>query len=150
MIKSMKKYSILVLLAMAVLTSCIDKNAKKNNYPVPGVDFNLPIGRVYTIDTLLYMWHAEGTHTFNEDASVYGIVIGDEASGNIYKASFIQDGDDAIELYLKSTSGLRNGDSIRGLPERRHIVGIQRHASDSGPRSEYYHHFGKQQTHRPC
>ena len=113
MIKSMKKYSILVLLAMAVLTSCIDKNAKKNNYPVPGVDFNLPIGRVYTIDTLLYMWHAEGTHTFNEDASVYGIVIGDEASGNIYKASFIQDGDDAIELYLKSTSGLRNGDSIR-------------------------------------
>lgn len=113
MLKSIKKYSILVLLVMAVLTSCIDKNARKNNYPVPGVDFNLPVGRVYTIDTLLYMWHAEGTHTFNEDASVYGVVVGDETSGNIYKASFIQDGDAAIELYMKSTSGLRNGDSIR-------------------------------------
>lgn len=113
MLKSIKKYRILVLVAMVVLTSCIDKNARKNNYPVPGIDFTLPIGHVYTIDTLLYMWHAENTHKFTEDASVYGIVIGDETSGNIYKASFIQDGDKAIELYMKSTSGLRNGDSIR-------------------------------------
>lgn len=91
----------------------MNKNARKNNYPVPGVDFTLPVGDVYTIDTLLYMWHAEGTHKFTQDASVYGIVVGDETSGNIYKASFIMDGDKAIELYMKSTSGLRNGDSIR-------------------------------------
>lgn len=91
----------------------MNKNARKNNYPVPGVDFTLPVGDVYTIDTLLYMWHAEGTHTFTQDASVYGIVVGDETSGNIYKASFIMDGNKAIELYMKSTSGLRNGDSIR-------------------------------------
>lgn len=98
---------------MVIFTSCMDKNARKNNYPVPNVDFTLPVGYVYTIDTLLYMWHHEGTHTFTQDASVYGIVVGDETSGNIYKASFIMDGDDAIELYMKSTSGLRNGDSIR-------------------------------------
>ena len=113
MLKSIKKYGILVLIAAVVLTSCMDKNKRKNNYPVPGVDFTLPVGYVYTIDTLLYMWHAEGTHTFTEDASVYGIVVGDETSGNIYKASFIMDGNKAIELYMKSTSGLRNGDSIR-------------------------------------
>ena len=113
MLKSIKKYSILVLIAVFVLTSCIDKNQRKNNYPTPNINFELPVGDVYTIDTLLYMWHAEGTHTFTQDASVYGIVTDDEASGNLYKASFIQDGDKAIELYMKSTSGLRIGDSVR-------------------------------------
>lgn len=113
MLKSIKKIGILVLIAMMIFTSCIDKHARKNNYPVPNVDFTLPVGDVYTIDTLLYMWHAEGRHTFTQDASVYGVVIGDETSGNIYKASFIKDGDAAIELYMKSTSGLRDGDSIR-------------------------------------
>ena len=113
MLKSIKKYGILVLVAVVVFTSCMDKNKRKNNYPTPGVDFNLPVGFVYTIDTLLYMWHAEGSHVFDQDASVYGIVLADETSGNIYKASFIQDGDAAIELYMKSTSGLRIGDSIR-------------------------------------
>ena len=113
MFKSIKKYGILVLIAMIVMSSCMDKNRRKNNYPVPGVDFTLPVGDVYTIDTLLYMWHAEGTHQFTQDASVYGIVTADETSGNLYKASFIQDGDKAIELYMKSTSGLRIGDSVR-------------------------------------
>ena len=113
MLKSIRKYGILVLVAMVVLSSCMDKNARKNNYPVPGVDFTLPVGQVYTIDTLLTMWKLEGTHKFTQDASVYGVVIADETSGNLYKASFIQDGDNAIELYMKSTSGLRIGDSVR-------------------------------------
>ncbi|MBR4837526.1 MAG: hypothetical protein IK004_03700 [Bacteroidales bacterium] len=113
MLKSIRKYGILVLVAMVVLSSCMDKNARKNNYPVPGVDFTLPVGQVYTIDTLLTMWKLEGTHKFTQDASVYGVVIADETSGNLYKASFIQDGNNAIELYMKSTSGLRIGDSVR-------------------------------------
>ena len=113
MFKSIKKYGILVLIAMIVMTSCMDKNKRKNNYPTPGVDFTLPVGHFYTIDTLLYMQQMEGTHKFTQDASVYGIVTDDETSGNLYKASFIQDGDKAIELYMKSTSGLRIGDSVR-------------------------------------
>ena len=113
MFKSIKKYGILVLIAMIVMTSCMDKNKRKNNYPVPGIDFTLPVGHVYTIDTLLYMQQVEGTHHFTQDASVYGIVTDDETSGNLYKAAFIQDGDKAIELYMKSTSGLRIGDSVR-------------------------------------
>lgn len=113
MLNSIKKYGILVLVAMVILTSCMDKNARKNNYPVPNVDFTLPVGDVYTIDTLLYMLQAEGSHKFTQDASLYAIVVGDETSGNIYKAAYIMDGDDAMELYMKSTSGLRNGDSIR-------------------------------------
>ena len=113
MLKSIKKYGILVLAVMMVLTSCMDKNKRKNNYPTPDVNFELPVGFVYTIDTLLYMQQVEGTHKFTEDASVYGIVTDDETSGNLYKASFIQDGDKAIELYMKSTSGLRIGDRVR-------------------------------------
>ena len=115
MLKSIKKYGILVFMAAAVLTSCIDKNQKENNYPTPGVGLDLPCidsCDVYSIDTLLYMWHAEGTHKFTQDSYVKGIVTDDETSGNLYKASFIQDGDKAIELYMKSTSGLRIGDSI--------------------------------------
>ena len=107
-----KKYGIAVLLAMVAMTSCMDKNARQNNYPGSG-DYDLPVGFVYTIDTLIQMWHMEGTHEFTDDASVYGIVTADESTGNFYKASFIQDGDYAIELYLKSTSGLRMGDSVR-------------------------------------
>lgn len=120
MLKSIKKYGILVLIAMVVMTSCMDKNARKNNYPTPDVNFELPIGHVYTIDTLLTMLYPNypnlsvvSEFVFTEDASVYGIVTDDETSGNLYKASFIQDGDKAIELYMKSTSGLRIGDSVR-------------------------------------
>jgi len=113
MLKSIKKYGILLLLAMVVFSSCVDKNARKNNYPVPGTDFTLPVGQVFTIDSLLKMRQAVGTYKFTADASVYGVVTADETSGNLYKASFIQDGDKAIELYMKSTSGLRIGDSVR-------------------------------------
>ena len=52
MSKSIRKYGILVLVAMMVMTSCMDKNARKNNYPTPNVNFVLPVGDVYTIDTL--------------------------------------------------------------------------------------------------
>lgn len=113
MLKSIKKYGILLLVAVVVLSSCIDKNKRKNNYPTPDVNFTLPIGKVYTIDTLLQMQKPHKPVKFTEDASVYGIVTADETSGNLYKQAFIQDGDKAIELYMKSTSGLRMGDSVR-------------------------------------
>ena len=98
--------SLLLLAAMGVLfASC------KKEYPQPPIQ-DLPIGTVYTIDSLVKM----GTHDFkNEDASVYGIVTADEQSGNLYKCAFMQDRATgaAIELYLKAPSGVRIGDSIR-------------------------------------
>ena len=107
MLKSIKNYGILLLIAMALFASC------KKEYSTPGINFNLPVGRVYTIDTLLRMENYLRPFKFTEDASVYGIVTADETSGNLYKAAFIQDGNKGIELYMKSTSGLRIGDSIR-------------------------------------
>ena len=108
MLKSIRKYGILVLAAMMIFTSC-----KKEEYATPGINFNLPVGDVYTIDTLLYMLQHEGTHKFTQDASMYCTVIDDETSGNLYKAAYVEDNGKAMELYMKSTSGLRIGDSIR-------------------------------------
>ena len=96
-----------LLLAMAgmMFTAC------KKEYPEPPIQ-DLPIGTVYTIDSILRM--QSGT-VFTEDASVYGIITADEQSGNLYKAAFMQDRATgaAIELYLNAVSGVRIGDSVR-------------------------------------
>ena len=102
-----KVFNIFMLLAMVGLmfTSC------KKEYVEPPIQ-DLPIGTVYTIDSILKM---ESGTVFTEDASVYGIVTADEQSGNLYKTAFIQDRATgaAIELYLTAPSGVRIGDSIR-------------------------------------
>ena len=97
---------ILLALLGVLFTSC-----KKDNYDMPPIQ-DLPIGRVYTIEQILAL---ESGSVFNEDASVYGIITADEVSGNLYKAAFIQERatGKAIELYMKATSGVRIGDSIR-------------------------------------
>lgn len=120
--KKLLKYSLLVLFVAGVLSSCMNKNARKNNYPAPDIT-PPPVGRVYTIDTLLRIWQDAGSPSDyanadifkNEDCSVYGIITADENSGNLYKAAFIQNRASGmgIELYMKSVSGLRIGDSVR-------------------------------------
>ena len=96
-----------LLLAMVgmMFASC------KKEYEKPPIQ-DLPIGTVYTIDSILKM---ESGTVFAEDASVYGIITADEQSGNLYKAAFMQDRATgaAIELYLNAVSGVRIGDSIR-------------------------------------
>ena len=100
----------------------MNKNARKNNYPAPDIT-PPPVGRVYTIFQLDSIWMSHGqqpsyandTIFKGKDCSVYGIITADESSGNLYKAAFIQDRASgmAIELYMKSVSGLRIGDSVR-------------------------------------
>ena len=100
-------FNAFLLLAMVgmMFTAC------KKDYPEPPIQ-DLPIGTVYTIDSILKM---EPGTIFTEDASVYGIITADEQSGNLYKAAFMQDRATgaAIELYLNAVSGVRIGDSIR-------------------------------------
>ena len=100
----------------------MDKNARKNNYPAPNIT-PPPVGTVYTIQDILNVWINAGAPSDyanedvfkNEDCSVYGIITADETSGNLYKAAFMQDraSGAAIELYMKSVTGLRIGDSVR-------------------------------------
>ena len=96
---------LLLALVGTLFTAC------KKEYPEPPIQ-DLPIGKVYTIDSILKM---EPGTVFTEDASVYGIITADEVSGNLYKAAFMQDRATgaAIELYLEAVSGVRIGDSVR-------------------------------------
>lgn len=115
MLRLIKKYALLTLLTACVLSSCVDKEARENSFTgdsIPNIP-ELPVGEVWTVEDLLLRLHEVASDTFNIDASVYGVVIADETSDNLYKQVFIQDGDDAIELYLTATSGLRIGDSVR-------------------------------------
>lgn len=121
MFKNIKKYGLLILVAAMTLSSCIEKNARQNNYPAPIIP-EPPVGKVFTIGNLLDVWREAGTPRdyendtiFKNDCSLYGIITADETSGNLYKAAFIQDriSDEAIELYMKGVSGLRIGDSVR-------------------------------------
>lgn len=119
--KKLLKYSLLVLFIAGVLSSCMDKNARKNNYPAPNIELP-PVGDTIPIDSLYKIWINAGSLAdyandtiFNHDCSVFGIITADETSGNLYKAAFLQDRatGKAIELYMKSVTGLRIGDSVR-------------------------------------
>ena len=115
------KYGLLTLVIVGMLSSCNDlKNAKDNNYPAPNIP-EPPIGTIFTISELVEMVTISGDidykndTIFKDDCSIYGIITDDETSGNLYKASFIQERatGKAIELYMKSVTGLRIGDSVR-------------------------------------
>jgi len=121
MFKNIKRYGLLILVVAMTLCSCVDKNARQNNYPAPVIP-EPAVGKVFTIGEMLEVWREAGTPRdyendtiFENDCSVYGIITADETSGNLYKAAFIQDRaeDEAIELYMKGVSGLRIGDSVR-------------------------------------
>ena len=96
---------ILLAILGVMFTSC------KKDYDRPPIQ-DLPVGTVYTIGDILAM---ESGTVFSDDASVYGIVTGDEVSGNLYKTAFIQERatGKAIELYMDAASGVRIGDSVR-------------------------------------
>ena len=118
--KSITKYGIFALMGVILLASCVNKNARKNNYPTTEVA-EPPVGQPYTIGELADMVKLSGDPNylndtiFNKDCSVYGIITGDETSDNLYKTAFIQERSTgkALELYMKGVTGLRIGDSVR-------------------------------------
>lgn len=121
MLKNITRYGLLILAAAIMMSSCVGKNARNNNYPAPVIP-EPAVGTVFTVGQLLDVWREAGTPInyendtiFKNDCSVYGIITDDETSGNLYKASFLQDRaeGEAIELYMKGVSGLRIGDSVR-------------------------------------
>jgi hypothetical protein len=89
------------------LSSCV-----KQDFDTPPIS-NIPVGTVYTISQLRQMYADSGAMQINKDASVYAVVTMDETSGNIYKSAFIQDANDAVNIHLQQSGGLRIGDSIR-------------------------------------
>ena len=48
------KYGFLALLIVGMLSSCMNKNARKNNYPAPNIP-EPPVGTVFTMDSLYHV-----------------------------------------------------------------------------------------------
>ena len=92
---------------LLLFSSCV-----KQDFDTPPIS-EIPVGTVYTISQLRQMYADSGAYQINQDASVYAVVTMDETSGNIYKSAFIQDANDAVNLHLQQTGGLRIGDSVR-------------------------------------
>ena len=112
--KTLFKTSFILLALLGVMfTSC------KKEYEIPPIPV-LPVGEVYTIGDLLAM----PANTSFDTASVYGIVVADEQSGNLYKNIFIQDRKTgkAIELMMNTSSAARIGDSVRVFLDKNIMV----------------------------
>lgn len=102
-----------IVTSLIFISSCIQQE-----FDEPPVN-TIPEGQILTIAQVRAMYIDSivlGPYTsykFVEDYSVYAIVTMDDKSGNIYKSAYIQDATGAINLHMKSSGGLYEGDSIR-------------------------------------
>ena len=100
------KHIALLIVGLTALAAC------KKEYDTPPINYPED-GAVLTIDSLRQWQQSEGSITFENDLTVYGIITMDETDGNIYKNVFMQDHTGAINVRLMSGGGLYEGDSIR-------------------------------------
>ncbi|NCC72191.1 MAG: DUF5017 domain-containing protein [Sphingobacteriia bacterium] len=107
MFKKIVFHSLLLLISLSFyLTSCIDQDFDQ---PPSG---DIPVGEVITIEQVKTMYNGQ-YYKIDTAMSFYGVIVGDETSGNIYKNSYIQDATGAINLRLINSGGLYVGDSVR-------------------------------------
>ncbi|MDX9853999.1 MAG: DUF5689 domain-containing protein [Tenuifilaceae bacterium] len=92
------------------LFACVDDDF--DTPPIPNVN-DLPVGEVLTLSQLRSLSTPGNTYRFTEDKSVYAVVTMDDKAGNIYKSAYVQDKTGGINLFLKASGGLYQGDSIR-------------------------------------
>lgn len=99
-----------ILVAGTVLLfSCVKDEV--DDPPRTSIPFN---DTVYTIGELKNMYaDVGGAFTINTDVSFYATCVMDEASGNIYGSSYVQDHTGGIQLNFINPGGLYLGDSVR-------------------------------------
>jgi Family of unknown function (DUF5689)/Domain of unknown function (DUF5017) len=104
---SLRNLSI-VLGAVTLFASC-DKE-----FDAPPIA-SIPNSAVITIPELRQMFGDSGLLPvrFTQPLSVYGTITADEENGNLYKNVYMQDGGQAINVRLKSSGGLYQGDRVR-------------------------------------
>lgn len=90
------------------LFACVD-----DDYDMPPVPDTIPVGTAITIQQMRDLCAPNTVYRFNEDMSLYAVVTMDDKSGNIYKNSYVQDKTGAVNIVLKSSGSLYQGDSIR-------------------------------------
>lgn len=76
---------------------------------------SIPDSAVITIRDLRQMFADSGMTgvRFTAPLSVYGTITADEQNGNLYKNVYMQDGGQAINVRLKNSGGLYQGDRVR-------------------------------------
>lgn len=104
--KKLLKSLAFLMLGAILFTSC------EKDFDDPTVKV-VPTGNILTISQVRAMYQPGKTITITEDISVYGVVIMDETSGNLYKETFIKDETGSLYLRFISGTGLYVGDSIR-------------------------------------
>lgn len=102
------KFKFVLALAVAVLSlsSC------KKEYDNPPIN-TIPEGNVITLTSLVNMYSGTPVHFIDGDTNIYCVVTADEVSGNLYKNVYVTDGTSALNVRLKASGGLYEGDSIR-------------------------------------
>ena len=85
--------------------------ACKKEYDTPP-SRTIPVGNVLNIQELKDIYVNQNVR-INGDSSVYAVVTMDERSGNLYRNVYIEDATGAINLRLKTSGSLYEGDSIR-------------------------------------
>ena len=94
-----------LIIASALVSSC-------KKFETPPLEYPNETGTI-TIDSLRELQQTQGSVSFTENLSVYGIITMDENDGNIYKNVYMQDNTGAINVRLLSGGGLYKGDSVR-------------------------------------
>jgi hypothetical protein len=85
--------------------------ACKKEYDVPPAR-TIPVGNVLSIQDLKDIYVNQNVR-INGDSSVYAVVTMDERSGNLYRNVYVEDETGAINLRLRTSGSLYEGDSIR-------------------------------------
>ncbi len=104
--KYLLKLTAILATGLILITGCI-----KNDFDEPPKT-DIPVGGKLTIAQLRALYNGE-PHKFTGDTSVYGYIVMDESSGNIYKSAYLQDSTGAINLHLMASGGLYEGDYVR-------------------------------------
>ncbi len=75
----------------------------------------LPVGQIITIDSLINIFESNGSTTFTEDKSVFGVVTADELTGNFYHEFYFQDETTGTGMHvnLVHPGGVTEGDRVR-------------------------------------
>ena len=95
----------LTLLAVFTFASC------EREFDEPPVQ-SIPEGNSITIAEIRDMYNGSDV-TFEEDLTLFATVTADEASGNLFKEVYLDDGTGAILLRLDAGGGLDLGDRLR-------------------------------------
>jgi len=72
----------------------------------------IPVGGVLTVQQLRNLYIDQNVR-ISGDSSVYAVVTMDERSGNLYRNVYVEDATGAVNLRLKTSGGVYEGDSIR-------------------------------------